>query len=277
MKQVSDELIEMHGLRFHYRDWPATQSDAPVLVLLHGFTGHARSWDWFAQAMSKRYRVLALDQRGHGETQWAPHDSYNTDQMSQDLSAFIAALDLKKFALLGLSMGGSVSIRYAGEQPQALSQLVIVDIGPEIIASGLSRIQSGVQMADVFATRELAFEAARRGNARAPDEHLRHRVWNSLMQTADGHWTYRYDRALRDPSKPRGRMSAEQGWHSLANIKVPTLIVRGAESDILSVEIAQRMTRELPGAKLVEIAEAGHSVPLDQPEKFLEALSSFLR
>ncbi len=276
VKQVNDELIELRSLRFHYRDWSATQPDAPVLVLLHGFTGHARSWDWLAEHLSDRYRVLALDQRGHGETQWAPHETYNTEQMAHDLQAFVAAMGLKSYALLGLSMGGSVSIRFAGERPAGLGQLVIVDIGPELVASGLTRIQTGVQATDVFESRELAFAASRRANTRAPDEHLRHRVWNSLMRTENGQWTYRYDRALRDPSTPRQRMSAEQGWRSLANINVPTLIVRGAESDILSVEIAQRMTRELPGAQLVEIAEAGHSVPLDQPDRFLKAINNFL-
>jgi predicted alpha/beta-fold hydrolase len=71
---VTDELIEMRGLRFHYRDWRPKRAGAPTLVLLHGFTGHARSWDAFADAMTDRYRVLALDQRGHGETAWAPPD-----------------------------------------------------------------------------------------------------------------------------------------------------------------------------------------------------------
>ena len=71
MPQTTDQLIEMNGLRFHYRDWRSAKPDAEDLVLLHGYTGHARSWDWFAERMSDSYRVLALDQRGHGETQWA--------------------------------------------------------------------------------------------------------------------------------------------------------------------------------------------------------------
>src|ERR1700733_3485848 len=107
---VVDELIEMRGLRFHFRDWPSKRLNAPSLILLHGFTGHARSWDAFAEAMSDRYRVLALDQRGHGETGWAPADRYGVDDMVDDLAAFVAALGLEDFTLLGLSMGGMVAM-----------------------------------------------------------------------------------------------------------------------------------------------------------------------
>ena len=119
---VVDELIEMRGLRFHYRDWPAKRACAKDLVLLHGFTGHARSWDAFAEAMTDRYRVLALDQRGHGETAWAPADRYGTDEMAEDLIAFVAALGLQDFTLLGLSMGGMVAMNYAGRRPKELAR-----------------------------------------------------------------------------------------------------------------------------------------------------------
>ena len=99
---VVDELIELRGLRFHYRDWPSKQVGAPDLLLLHGYTGHARSWDAFAEAMTDRYRVLALDQRGHGESAWAPADRYGIDDMADDLTAFVKALGLTHFTLLGL-------------------------------------------------------------------------------------------------------------------------------------------------------------------------------
>src|SRR5271169_4546700 len=107
---VVDELIEMRGLRFHFRDWPSRRLNAPSLVLLHGFTGHARSWDPFAEAMTDRYRVLALDQRGHGETGWAAADRYGTDDMANDLESFVRALGLRDVTLMGLSMGGLVTM-----------------------------------------------------------------------------------------------------------------------------------------------------------------------
>lgn len=276
MTNVQDELIELRGLRFHYRDWLSSNANAKDLVLLHGYTGHARSWDAFAAAMSDTYRVLALDQRGHGETQWAPPQAYGTREMVTDLEAFVAAMGLSDFTLLGLSMGGIVSIGYAGARPPELSRLVIVDIAPEIAAAGLQKIVTNVARSDTFATREEAFARARQDNPIPPVEHHRHRVTNSLMRTEEGLWTYRYDRALRDASVPRETIPAEEGWELVANFNVPTLLIRGELSDILAPEIAERMAKDIPDCQLREVAGSGHPVPLDQPESFLEVAREFL-
>src|SRR5258705_4711954 len=122
---VVDELIEMRGLRFHFRDWPSKRLNASSLVLLHGFTGHAWSWDAFAEAMTDRYRVLALDQRGHGETGWAAVDRYGIDDMINGLESFVKALGLQDFTLIGFAMGGPVTIEYAVTGPDELGTLVI--------------------------------------------------------------------------------------------------------------------------------------------------------
>lgn len=277
---VTDELIELRGLRFHYRDWPAQRAGAPDLVLLHGFSGHARSWDAFAAAMTDRYRVLALDQRGHGESAWAPADRYGVEEMVDDLAAFVSALGLRGFSLLGLSMGGNVAIHYAGRRPPELAALVIVDIAPEIERDGLSRIQTGVQAKDVFESREEAFAAARAATSLPPEEHHRHRVMTNLMRTEDGRFTFRYDRALRSGFGERRRDVAEvqaAGWRACADIAVPTLVIRGAISDILSPRVAQKMLETIPHARLATVAGSGHSVPLDRPDGFLEAARDFLK
>ncbi|MFI4932984.1 MAG: alpha/beta fold hydrolase [Caulobacterales bacterium] len=273
---VVDELIEMRGLRFHYRDWPSARAGAPDLVLLHGFTGHARSWDAFAAAMTDRYRVLALDQRGHGETEWAAADRYGVGEMADDLVAFVKALDLKAFTLLGLSMGGMVAMEYAGRRPNELAACVIVDIGPEIVAAGADRIQTGVRASDVFAGRDEAFAAARKANPRPPEAHHRHRSDHSVMRTEEGRWTYRYDRALRSPDTLR-RRDPEAAWQACANIVVPTQIIRGELSDILSPEVAERMLKTIPDVRLTLVADSGHSVPLDAPDGFLAAARTFLK
>ncbi len=273
---VTDEFIEMRGLRFHYRDWPSTRPDGPSLVLLHGYTGHARSWDAFAEAMTDRYRVLALDQRGHGETGWAGAGHYGIDAMTEDLRAFVAALGLSAFTLLGLSMGGMVAMDYAGARPPELAALVIVDIAPELVSSGADRIRDAQQASDVFASREAAFAVARAANALPPEAHQRHRVYNNLMMTEDGHWTWRYDRALRSVRELRPR-DAETGWRSCAHIAVPTLLIRGALSDILAADVAERMLETIPDVRLTTVANSGHSVPLDPPEGFLAAAGAFLK
>jgi pimeloyl-ACP methyl ester carboxylesterase len=243
---------------------------------LHGFTGHARSWDHFAEAMTDRYRVLALDQRGHGETGWVAADPYGVDNMADDLKSFVRALRLQGFTLLGLSMGGLVAIEYASHRPKPLAACVVVDIGPEIAQSGFVRIQAAVQAADVFASREDAFAVARADNSRPPEVLHRQRSDAGLMRTEDGRWTYRYDRALRSPRNLRLR-DPETGWRSCANIDVPTQIVRGELSDILSPEIAERIVRTIPDARLAIVADAGHGVPFDAPEGFLAAVRQFLK
>ena len=273
---VADELIELRGLRFHYRDWAARKPNAPDLVLLHGFTGHARSWDAFAEAMTDRYRVLALDQRGHGETAWAPDGAYGTDEMVEDLKAFVRAMGLSRFTLIGLSMGGAVAMHYAGARPAELAALVIVDIGPAIETAGAQRIQTGVRANDVFASRDEAFAVARAGNPRPPEEHHRHRVDHSLMRTEDGRWTYRYDRAMRRGGG-RPPRDPEAGWRALAQTNVPTLVIRGELSDILSATMAERMIETIPDARLALVKDSGHSVPLDAPDGFLAAAREFLK
>jgi pimeloyl-ACP methyl ester carboxylesterase len=271
---VTDELIEMRGLRFHYRDWRAKRPGAPTLVLLHGFTGHARSWDAFADAMTDRYRVLALDQRGHGETAWAAPDRYGRSEMVDDLAAFVKALGLSGFALLGLSMGGGVTFEYAGRRPKELARISIVDIAPEIVTEGMTRIRTGVQAKDVFASPDEAFAQARQANPRPPENVHRARIEAALMRTEDGRWTWRYDRALRVSGPPP--RDTEAGWRACANINVPAQLIRGELSDILSPEITKRMLATIPNLRLDEVKDSGHSVPLDAPDGFLKAAREFL-
>ena len=276
MTEVIDELIELRGLRFHYRDWTSQQVNAPDLVLLHGYTGHCRSWDAFANVMSKQYRVLALDQRGHGETEWAPADQYGTMEMVADLDAFVSALRLERFVLLGLSMGGMVAIAYAGARPVQLARLVIVDIAPEIAAEGIQNIQQSVARSDVFDTVEDAFRRARADNPVPPEGHHYDRVRASLMRTDEGKWTYRYDRALRDPGSQRLRLTVDEGWDAVASFNVPTLLIRGEHSPLLSRDVADKFVSIAKNSQLVEVPGSGHPVPLDKPEGFLDAVQTFL-
>jgi pimeloyl-ACP methyl ester carboxylesterase len=272
---VLDKTVELNGLRFHYRDWGNTGAQA--LVCLHGFTSHAHSWDTFAQAVRDNYHVLALDQRGHGETEWST--DYHPQRRVEDLHAFVEALGLKNIVLLGLSMGGRCAYQYAAQHPDKIERLVIVDIAPETDTSGSGRITQGLANPDVFDSPEDAVAAARKANIRPPDAELRSRVLNGIKPTPDGKWTFRYDVALRNGSGARPtptRAEIDHDWASLKNITSPTLLVRGAESDILSPANAQRMIDNIPNCRLVEVENSGHSVPLDNPTGFLSAVRTFL-
>jgi pimeloyl-ACP methyl ester carboxylesterase len=263
--------VTVDGIRLSYLTWGP--EDAPPLVMLHGFTGHAQSWRRLAEALPD-HRVFALDQRGHGDSDWAPR--YGARNMVRDLELFTEATDIRRFDLLGLSMGGINAIGFAGSHPAQVDRLVIIDIGPEIDPKGLARIGQGVRMADVFASEDEAFAQARAGNPIPRDEVLRERVVNNLKPADGGGLTYKWDKALRDGTAVRDDWSSEELWALWDAIDAPTLLVRGELSDILSPETAHGMVQRNPKARLVVIPGSGHTVPLDKPEELAEVVRDFL-
>jgi pimeloyl-ACP methyl ester carboxylesterase len=274
MDNVQDKFVTLNGLRSHYRDWAPPRDDAPVLILLHGLTSHAHAWDTIARALCARYRILALDQRGHGESDWA--NEYTLSSAIQDLSAFAEALRLNKFALMGHSMGGLVAYNYTPSHLDQVKKLIIVDMAPEIMPAFSQRLGASMQANDVFDNPEQAFQQMRAGNPRPTDHEMRERAIHNLTQRADNKWTWRYDRGFRDGTRALERLAPEPQWQLLNQITCPTLLVRGAETDLLARETAERMTRTIPDCKLVDVSNAGHSVPLDNPERFVAAVREFL-
>jgi len=266
------QYVKLDGMRLHYLDHGNT--GAPPLILLHGFTSHAHSWDTFAAALREQFHVLALDQRGHGESDWAA--DYSREAQVADVAAFARALRLDKFDLLGLSMGGMNAYTYAAKYPQSVDRLVIVDIGPELLPSGRARIRQGAQAKDLWDSPEEAFQQVRAGNPRAPEAELLARMAHNLMRTADGRWTYRYDKALRAPDRPQVQQDPAAGYAMLATIPCPTLLVRGTESDLFGGDAAETMARTMPKCTLVQVPNAGHSVNLDNPQGFIDAVKPWL-
>lgn len=263
--------VEIGGLRFHYTDWGG---DGPPLVMLHGLSGHARTWDDTAAALSGRYRVLALDQRGHGDTDWAP--GYGFAPMAQDLLGFLDALDLREVTLMGLSMGGIVSFVFAAAHPQRVTRLVVLDIGPEIATAGAANVASALAAKNTFSSEDEAFAQARAGNPRPTDDRLRHRVSHNLRTLPDGTLTLKYDQALRDPGNLFFDLPLEQRWEAWRAVSCPVLLVRGDDSDVLAAEAAQRMLAENPNAALAGVPDCGHSITLDNPAGLLDVVSPWL-
>ncbi|MFN8474044.1 MAG: alpha/beta hydrolase [Anaerolineae bacterium] len=269
---MDDHDIELRGLRFHYRE--AGDPAAAPLVFLHGLASQGRSWDTVAGALLDRYRTLAIDQRGHGETDWA--DDYSAEAMVADVAAFVDALNLDKITLVGFSMGGRNAYMYAADHLERIEKLVIMDIGPELMPVGTDRVRAAVQAPDVFEDPEHAFRLTRLGNPRPPDDVLRARVYHNLVQRDDGLWTWRYDKAFRSPDRPLPRPDPAQGWAMLRSIHAPTLVVRAEASDVLAKDTAERMARELPNGRLVEIPYSGHNIALDNPDALIAVLREFL-
>jgi pimeloyl-ACP methyl ester carboxylesterase len=272
---LTDHTITLHGSRFHYTE--AGAAGAPPLILLHGVTGHARTWDAEGAALATRYRVLALDQRGHGDSDPPPDTDYTIPALVGDLAAFVDGLRIEGVALVALSMGGRVAIQYAATYPARVTRLVVVDIGPEIAPDGRQRV--GGSMAGTperFNTIEDVLAYQRANNPRYTEALLRARVHHGVRPLPGGGFTWKYDRGLRDLVRSGRWSDPTDLWPAWRALACPTLVVRGAESDILSADMAAKMIEAQPHARLVEIADAGHTVPGDQPEAFLKVLCEYL-
>jgi esterase len=263
--------LELNGLKFHYLDW---DGDGPPLVMLHGLTGHARTWDHAAAALSARYHVYALDQRGHGDTEWASH--YGIPAMLDDLLGFLDALALPVVTLMGLSMGGIVAYQFTAAHPERVSRLVVLDIGPEIAPAGARQVAATLAASNVFGSQDEAVAQARAANPRPTDEWLRHRVSHNLRPLPDGTVTFKWDKDLREPGAIGDGLSPEQRWATWNSLSCPVLLVRGDASDILAPDTAERMVAGNPHVSLAVVPDCGHSITLDRPEGLLDAAGPWL-
>ena len=270
-----DKTVNANGLNLHYLDWGTTGK--PTLVMLHGLRGHAHSWDDVSAALCPDFHVLALDQRGRGDTDWAPGGDYSTPSFVADLHAFSEAFGLDKFILFGHSMGGRNSMAFTGQYPEKVEKLVIVDIGPVVDPAGGDRITKEMQaVPEEFDSFEDIVTYMSKQNRFASDAVLRRRLTYASKQLANGKFGWRYDLAVREQRRHGTGGTPQDLWPAVRNITCPTLVVRGADTDTLSVDVANEMEKTLAQGKLVQVSRAGHMVFEDNPEDFITEVSSFL-
>ncbi len=266
------------GIRLHYLDWGS--EDKPWLLCLHGAAQNAHMWDFTALALCTRYRVIAVDQRGHGDSAWAPSGEYDRASYVEDVGNFVDHLGMESFVLVGLSMGGSNSVAYAATHPDKVKALVVVDVGPEPARSGGRAVNNFVTQKDVLDTYEEFVQRVIEYSPFRPEWQIRGSLRHSLMQRPDGKWTWKYDPVLRDPARRAQQQSVREDpasrWELWERIACPTIIICGEQSDVLSSEVAQRMLERNGNSRLVEVPNAGHRVPGDNPVAFEEAVRAFL-
>jgi pimeloyl-ACP methyl ester carboxylesterase len=265
-----DGATTLNGLRFHFLDWGT--EGRPPLLLLHGGAQTAHSWDDVAPDLARDHHVLALDQRGHGDSDWAPAGRYRRDDFVADIAAFLDDRGWLAAAVMALSLGGLNSIAFAARHPERVAGLVVVDVAPTISATGGKAIVAQLAVRD-FASFDEAVERAQAFNRLRSAENVRDRLRHALKQGPDGRWTYKFD-----PGIGGGGLETdfERLWEQVHQIRCPTLLVRGAQSAILSRETAARFVREVPGSTVVEVPGAGHSVMGDNPTGFISAVRPFL-
>jgi pimeloyl-ACP methyl ester carboxylesterase len=268
-----DHYVEANGMRLHYLDWG--NSDRPKMLLLHGGAQSAHSWDFFSLAMRDHFHIVALDQRGHGDSDWSDVGDYDTPFHVADIQAFTEAIGYDRFILVGLSMGGRNAYSFAAEHPEKVERLIVVDVGPDVKAEGRAYIREFLEGTETFESFDWLVERVKRFNPRRPENQIRGSLLNNLKQLEDGTWTWKHDRR-RGIRRDRGGEMNEAAWAALAAVQAPTLVVRGAESYILSEQTAHKMLATVANSHLVEVPNAGHLVQGDNPVGFEHAVRVFL-
>ena len=267
--------VVLRQLRFHYLEWG--DPDAPPVVLLHGGHQSAHSWDLVSLHLAQHFRVLALDQRGHGDSEWARDVSYTNHEMSLDAEAFVAALGLSQPILIGHSMGGRNAMLLVRRNPSLPRALVIVDVGPEVSDRGRAVIAGFVRDNEEFADLEEFVANVQRYDPYRSRAHIERTVKYNMLQRADGKFVSKCD------ANPR-RLGIVRGTGPLENITLeeaeafdlPVLLVRGADSRILTADAAERFRNALPRSTLVTVPNCGHNVHGQNTKGFLDKIDGFL-
>lgn len=283
-------FARVNGLKLHYLDWGGRKADsldahtrraklvATTIVLCHGGSAHCHWWDKVAPQLSEYGRVLALDFRGHGRSEWASTSTYGLAAYLEDLTRFIEGHLRERVVLVGHSMGGEIAMRVAVDFPQLLSGLVITDASPaglplkiRLLWRWKRRKQSGTR--PEFPTKEALIARFRL----SPPGHnltsaaLTELALNGAEELPGGNWAFKLDPNTRKLTRgwrlPRCRIQA---------IRMPVLILRGEHSRLVSARQARRMQRRIPGSKLVTIPSAHHHVPLDNPDATAAAIGEFV-
>ena len=248
-------------------EWPG---DPPATLLLHGIGNYGRYWDFFADAIAGRLRLVAPDARGHGGS-GRPADGYEPREFVGDAIAVLDALAIERALVVGHSMGGTHAIRIAATHADRVTRLVIVDAGPEPMREGAERARRlSLERPERFEYADEALAYLRRTSPGYREEVYANRMrWLFREDVGDFVW-----RSSRDALTSIMSSARDDLWHALRAIRCPVLLVRGTRSNVLSADVAQRMLKTLADARLVEL-DAGHNVALDRPTELAEAVVAF--
>ena len=286
MKEPVARTYRSQGLQLHYADWG--RDGAPILLLLHGGRDHCRNWDWLAQSFCDRYRIIAPDLRGHGDSDHVSGGAYTMSSWVYDIATLIDLLDVPQLDIVAHSLGGNIALRYAGIYPERVRRLVAIEgLGPSPkyqaemesvpMAQRLAKWIADARAREGRRPRAYASiaEAAARMQAQFPHlspEITHHLTLYGVRREADGyHW--KFDPALYVPHLDDiPRPDIRTLWQ---NIRCPTLLVYGCDSWASNPAEDGRI-HYLPQAELLRVPKAGHWVHHDQFALFRDAVAEFL-
>jgi esterase len=269
-QHANARVLSINGLKLHLLEWG--RPGAPGLCFLHGGAAHAHWFDAVTPAFADRFHVISLDQRGHGESQWAVPPAYGTEDFTGDLLEVMNAMGWARAILAGHSMGGHNAMTFAAWHPERVAALVIIDSRPAIPAERLDVMHArGLRAPRLHPTAEAAAATFRLlPRDTLADPALLAHIAGQAVTRRNGGWCWRFDPQTHGERRP------VDAWPLLPRITAPTLVVRGGLSPVLTDEMAARLRSTIPKAGLVTIPDAYHHLTLDQPAAFNAALADFL-
>jgi len=268
-----DRVLGLSQNGFHrvaYADW-GDPGCREACVCVHGLTRSGRDFDALAAALTPHRRVLCPDVAGRGRSDWlASAEAYSYQQHLADLTAVIARTGTSAVDWVGTSMGGILGMLMAAQPNTPIRRLVINDVGPFIPRDALLRIREHVGVDPRFPDFEAAEAYMRRVSAPfgdLPDHHWRHLTRHCVRRDGSGGYRLHYDPRIGEAFRDPDEITDVDLWHVWDAIACPVLVVRGAESDLLTAETVTEMTRRGPSAEVVTVPETGHAPPLLSAEQ----------
>jgi len=267
--EAESKYASLSEVKLHYLDWE--RAGGTPLVILPGLAGSAHNWSHIAEGLAEERRVIVLEERGQGLSQWQP--DYRLDVFARDLGEFTDQLGFDLFCLLGASLGGRVAYRFAAHNPGRLERLIIVDIAP-------ARPHPEAELpppehTDSFAGPQEALESLRRLGSRADEVFFKDRFVYNYRRRKDGRYVHAHDPRLERHTIAELKGMRDDDFHLLTKIDEPTLIIHGERSSVRLEEL-ERVADAIERAELVEIPDAGHAVHLDNPTALIAAVRDFM-
>lgn len=271
------------GVRLHYSRWRGGER---AILVLHGGGQTRHAWEESCQHLGDRgYDVTALDLRGHGQSDWAPDQAYALMDFGADVVEVLPQLGWTRAALLGFSLGGLISLHLAARRPDVAAALILVDVAPRLETEGVRRIRDFMTRHESFGSIDEVVAALREYNPNRPPDSIKpESLMRNLRTRPDGRLEWHYDKYFRTPAPtPEGQVRSRIGGltheellEDARRVAVPTLVVRGAMSDVLSDEGVQELLAAIPHAEAATVDRAGHQVAGDRNDAFLVAVTPFL-
>jgi pimeloyl-ACP methyl ester carboxylesterase len=264
----ADRFITVTGLRLHYLDWGG--AGAP-LIFVHGLDRHAHTFDHIAPHFASRYRVIAVDMRGHGESAWDAEARYVVEDYVRDMEGLVEQLELRNIVIWGNSTGGRVAQVYAGLHPDRVTHMIAEDVGPERpkqIADNYQRRVSEEQAG--WASEAEVIAQVRKSNPGMSDALAASYVRYGTTKRPDGRLIWK-----RDANVARGFVPTDL-WAAVSKITAPALYIIGGRSTIVPAETQERLRKTLPRVRIVTIPDVGHYPTDEKPADVLMLVDSFL-